>query len=396
MTLIKYHQLFKFLWLCVCFAGVAYQFTWLGEGYFRYDINTNVQIQLPKKIACPVVTMCFNYLAFVRWHEVFARWPEVREKLRLRQVSADDMPQVVSGLNMVDQYHFEHVLMELMSISDLFAYSLDTDDVFEMCAIQEKSAFSPRGCHEIFDVEPAIVTLTTTVKCFTFTVRTVTAMDYMTLQRGAGGSASFMSGIGPRNEIYNRLNEFSVMYDHHGRVSRQGFHKDELFKNVARKIIGATFSYYATKRLEAPYVTKCRNYSVEGFTSRGHCFEACMNNKSLAKYDKILIGSRITQTMFQDKKLISIPTIMFNKSNARTFYDLIAKCDQLCSHDDCEEHLYIPFEKFKIDHNQTIYVTRTEVLPRVVTDYCPKFGLIEFVTDVFSALGFCEYSEITV
>lgn len=389
MVTAKWNKLFTAIWLIVCLSGLGYQIKRLCDAYFAYDITTNVEIQLPKEFVAPTVTVCLQYLFLVKWQQLFDRWPSMRTELAFDNLTIDQINEKMLNSNIIEKYTTETKLSHVFMVEDYFNYSLNETEVFTGCSVPDNGSFYQRPCADVFDVEVAITALSTAAKCFTFNYKNIHVFDYLALQRTLGGGSSFMSAIMFSNNVTKRLNDFSVLYDHPGQISRQGFLKDEVFEDIEYKVIGVTFSYYQTKRMPLPYVTKCRNYTTTGFTDRGHCYDSCFLNGSLNKSDQVFIGSRITQQECQSKQVISIFEMLFNTTVSDEFFELLRKCDRQCAQDDCEQHLYFPYQKFVWPrHNETVLVTQAEWLPRVVTIYGPKNDFIEFLSDLFSTFGF--------
>lgn len=361
----------------------------LCDAYFAHNVVTNVRMELPKKFMQPDVTICVPYLLLVDWKQVFGRWPQLRNSLGFTNITADEIPSRVLRTDPFARHDWEVKLEAVFSVDDYFQYSITTHDIFLMCHIPNQGTFVDKPCSDLFDVEESIMSLNSLDKCFGFHSKNSSELDYLTLQRGAGEMSSFMFGIQLHNNITTRMNEYAVMYNSPGLVSRQGFIRKEQFDNISNHQIGAAFSYYSTTRLPPPYATKCHDYTLDGYQDRGHCFEACFIKKSLETFGKIFVGPRMTRTRdMYSQQFITVDSIINNHTISDRYYELEQACDQQCQRVDCREQMYFPAPIFKTHHSNTTFITTCEVLPRVDTLYEPKFDIVEFVTDMFSTFGF--------
>lgn len=58
------------LWMIFCFSGNIYQVYEISKEYFKFSINTNVQLVVEDRLEMPAVTLCFHLVHLIKWHEL--------------------------------------------------------------------------------------------------------------------------------------------------------------------------------------------------------------------------------------------------------------------------------------------------------------------------------------
>ena len=78
------HTKFNILWIILCLAVNCHQIYHLSSQYFSYAINTNVQLFVDENFEAPTMTLCFDLVHVIKWHELT---PEERRKIFVRNDS---------------------------------------------------------------------------------------------------------------------------------------------------------------------------------------------------------------------------------------------------------------------------------------------------------------------
>src|SRR5687768_9158323 len=79
----------KNLWLSLCLIGNLWQAVQVCINYFSYDIVTTVSITFPSTFIAPAMTTCFYVVNMVVWHRAELRWPDIRDRMDMKNYSSD-------------------------------------------------------------------------------------------------------------------------------------------------------------------------------------------------------------------------------------------------------------------------------------------------------------------
>ena len=74
------HTKFNILWIILCLAVNCHQIYHLSSQYFSYAINTNVQLFVDENFEAPTMTLCFDLVHVIKWHELT---PQERRRIFL-------------------------------------------------------------------------------------------------------------------------------------------------------------------------------------------------------------------------------------------------------------------------------------------------------------------------
>ena len=77
------HRTFTIFWVIVCLAVNCHQVYHLSSQYFSYAINTNVQLVVDENFEVPTMTLCFDLIHVIKWHELT---PQERRKIFLNSM----------------------------------------------------------------------------------------------------------------------------------------------------------------------------------------------------------------------------------------------------------------------------------------------------------------------
>lgn len=168
--------------------------------------------------------------------------------------------------------------------------------------------------------------------------------------------------------------------------------------HIHKNQIVFSFDEYQSKLLAKPYQTDCRNYTQDGFVSQGDCHETCVKkmvflNKTspnvipisvtIKPEDTFPLAPASTFSLERDKHDME-STILKDKIQS-----VLSFCDKECSQRECESQKMLPrlLSLQTKRHNQYIALF-APINPKVVVVSLAKYSFIEFITALFSTLGF--------
>ena len=92
-----------------------------------------------------------------------------------------------------------------------------------------------------------------------------------------------------------------------------------------------------------------------------------------------------------DKPLISVTEMTTNADINKQAREISRMCDLECDRKNCVEDYFIPVLKSKQKFEFPYIMTHVQQDPTLSTLYTQKLDFISFLTDLSSAIGFCEY-----
>lgn len=149
--------------------------------------------------------------------------------------------------------------------------------------------------------------------------------------------------------------------------------------------ITLTYAHYMVDRLEYPYITDCFDYATVGFQSKGHCYDSCLTNLTIARLKKVPFDVLINEP-------IDYQIVGHNDHRNETFKnilrDLEAVCRESCKRSDCRKEEFVP-KLISATVNESIvvelYVSND---PYFKNTEKAKISLVEFLTYISSVFGF--------
>ena len=163
-----------------------------------------------------------------------------------------------------------------------------------------------------------------------------------------------------------------------------------------------TYDAYESKLLQYPYQTDCRNYSKDNFVSREDCHEKCVKKVSFESPSSLnMMPAYVSFERNESNPSLKLAPIYasysegFSTDNYTAFLkkktqEVLSFYDKKCSQRECESKKFVP--KLLSMRQQEL---RFSVLcfsissnPNIVVVCQPKYVFIEFITGLFSTLGF--------
>lgn len=396
-------KLHHFFWVIVCLIGNAVQLYWIANQYFRYEISTNVQLLTPDRIDLPVVTMCFDLIRVIKWSAMTEEerqsvlisdgeyiFPQLIEKEG--NITIRDIEKAVhSSVEILERTMLINRLQATFNTSRFFQVVFKGMDMFSTTFL-----FNPikKNLDAIMDDDLLEVRsfMRDNNICYLFNVKKhswIAGLSYSAIRKQSLLSKNVICSFWFHEEIVWMLSDAVYILSaigHNSRLDTNAFLKLPMSTRT-----GFTLSYneYRSTLLPPPYATMCRNYSKEGFTSKGGCYETCLRRLSLQRMRSLHSSLAIFPN--ETRKMASFMTLyadkFANKIDLPQEVDNI--CTEECSRRDCSTVLYAPryllSQKKNYPSSVSQYVSLT---PIIKADCLEQLSLIQFLTDIASSLGF--------
>ena len=423
-------EIYSFLWFAACLAANIYHIYNLIYEYSKYEVSTDVQYIYPDVFQVPMTVYCFLVWKTIRFLEI-----SKDEQLQLLRREPDEYSNETSWI----PHDFDNQTLEgrkelydkttrttlgdktlgIManlrnnSIDDQFGLTADVKHIFEyfevfvnnftnrdVALVKERyfvqSMWSLQPFEELFDIKHFMRDDT---KCFSVQLKEeLRELKYKdVLKQSSTPRLIFQLGINETFGYYADVLQLGVtgndpstayMYS----LQLHAYHT------------GITFTYdaYESKLLEYPYQTDCRNYSKDNFISQGDCHEKCVKHVAFESPDSlnmmpvfVSIQRNETNPSGEPVTLAPVSTFAIEVTDNYTaliktkIQDVTSFCDKKCSQRECESKKYIPrLLSLQTDKIITYLMFHVPSNPYIVVVCQPKYSFIEFITGLFSTLGF--------
>lgn len=157
-----------------------------------------------------------------------------------------------------------------------------------------------------------------------------------------------------------------------------------------------SYAKLASFLLPSPYKSDCLNYLEHGFTSQDDCYESCLRQKSIERFDKLPYT-----ILSQADHVTNNHSIMFELDNAtiyNEFQKLENQCKILCQRPACYSEDFVPKILTAELHDQLgldLYVSNE---PLIKTQFLSKITHVDYLSFCLSCagfwMGFCPYAVL--
>lgn len=185
-------------------------------------------------------------------------------------------------------------------------------------------------------------------------------------------------------QIYlHAANSDKQRFDHLG-TARLSFNR-----TLGIPIFDISYEHYITKKLPAPYNTKCLDYRTVGLQSQSHCIGNCMQYISDMDND-----ADVTGFLYQSSQVKpTAQNIMTGDFNAVSSLGLGLQkhCEQMCLKVDCIEHFFVTSSSIEAQSYNTDILTINIIAqksPTKYTTYIPNYSAIVFICLLCNCIPF--------
>ena len=175
-----------------------------------------------------------------------------------------------------------------------------------------------------------------------------------------------------------------------------------LTKDISRKKVPPsalskiTWQGFQSTRLPIPFEDKCRDYSKSGFLSRGDCFKKCLikfmdeeTNGSIIPPGIYVVENEVSN---MKKRFFSFNEIDSSEDGNNTWQWILHRkkihCEKKCHAKECESITYSPIVWEKTESKLPALALTIPFTPTISSTSLPAVSVVQFLTDVVSALGF--------
>ena len=386
------------------------------DGYFRYDVTSNLRIGIPEELEFPSVTLCVDMVNALEW-------TQMSRELRRYLLSELVLPEPIIETMVSDGSSVEEALLKL-SVADNYlisehVYSTLTKskmipEILNMTKPIEQLYYGfeinglfkePNGSIESYEM------YTTNMTDFQFTIDNTflhSGLKCFTLSlRPDLHSIINLNDVGNLGSKYDYLLIWKSISGLRTRVffHRKGYlvsSKDPSVVVERGHVLRLTFEVLESILLKHPYNTNCRDYSsTMGLSSIKECREKCFKSKTVARFGFVFPKSHA----FASDDL-------YTRLDTQDTGDITRECKLNCLQRECHSFTYI-FETLKeanlvqligrncvnsngstcpegdndLRKESDLYVSSPQK-PFTRTEIQPATPLVSFMTAVLSTFGF--------
>lgn len=441
INFVSYEAKLTVLWMIVCLSGNMYQVHEISSQYFKFSIDTNVQLVVEDTIDTPSLTLCFTATQLLNWKETTHE-----ERMKILVTEKNEMP-IVSGYNvkeetnesldnlarlvMQDSDSIVNILLasnlQRLNTSWIFDHTYEIDSLlqggflitehwdgyegeptpvqFRMKSFKASRAESKLAKKQVskdyfkikFTTVEKLVNVTTFIKdiskCFNInTKKEFRNFRYYNVMR-QGLTPGLISYLMMNQKRLDEVKELLYVLTPADRMMRTGFYSYVPLSVESKRHFVMTWDTFEAQLLEAPFQTQCWDYQKKmGFSSRGDCFEYCLKNFTMQqtifnKTGYIMSGSNILK---DEKGVRVLPITTYPHPEVKSLKKRTEQhCNRKCHAKDCLSIVHIPKKvASKPTPRQTTIATLAPQTPSVKALCVPSLSLTNYLTDVVATFGF--------
>ena len=165
--------------------------------------------------------------------------------------------------------------------------------------------------------------------------------------------------------------------------------------NVGQFQDSIKYDSFYRKLLPKPFQTQCIKYPDIGFDSRGQCYEKCLIKAVRLETNDTRIPPAVGIYSNKKKKVISLSELKspsFMEGKNESFKQMLNRfesvCEEKCRAMDCESIILTPWTLGSFNSDKPLYSIFLPLSPTISSISEEAVSLIQFMTDMVSALGF--------
>lgn len=388
--------------------GVSVQVYHISSEYFAYGITTRVELIIKDNLEIPTMSFCILASYLFKWenmskeerisilHDNNIINRTVYDAINKNEESLANINYTLESITSADAW--DHMLDGLiLNIARFFNVTFDLKTMFAIYDIYTEHSGTEKNLTDskrkyYFDMRQ---TLDGRFKCVSIErkdkFRVVNYYHVMRKHR-LPGMIDFMEFD---INLGHRLENVIVMLTSS---------KKPLTKDISRRILNFTSSFTVTwqsfynKLLPKPFETKCVNYTKRTFLSQGHCFEQCLkqsfHNESNGQYmpPGVQVSMDASDNILK-KRFLNFDELKSGKAHTNETWGKTLKnkeitCERDCEAKDCESTNYNPVILEKFGWDPPGFGLSIPYTPTISSTCLEAVSLIQFLTDLVSALGF--------
>lgn len=361
-------------------------------GYFSYDVVTSVTVAYQSKFIYPTRTLCFYTVDVIKWDSVW----EKKEFLyngnttRVRELKAL-ITEVRTSMVHAEKLQAEMLVKQLLTARSLLNITLNPEDIFGTCKEASGSAnYEP--CHKMYTIHKFLIKYYT---CYTLDQIEYKFNTLPDIKLNNGFNAGIVSYIRLKKSFYDNVRK-SYLYIHDPEELPSAQNPRTLFLFEMERLFQLSYTKYESKLLPFPYPTMCRNYSIDGFGSQGNCINDCTAKITIAKLDYNSQLTPVSDTRkfnhgdgsYLNLYVLSDNQLLSNRSLANISREISHMCIKRCAQPDCDDYIISPTLLSANQYPFNLFIFQLSYDPEVRTTTVEKIGVIGYLSNSASALGF--------
>ena len=340
----------KCLSLLVAAIGFSWQMLIVSRIYFAYLTTAEISIVKTMHLMPPAISVCFP-------------WYQLSDQVRFDAKSELTVWQNMKLIPDVEMVLSKRVRRSKKSNRTRFA------DISSSKTKATPFIKGTEACYRMGNIEPNEKDL---------------ILDYKNIINGYKPGLILGSRF---RTVSANITRYSV-YLHYARRyprSRGDFPLRHLL-NSADTYLFISYARIESYLLPEPYVTKCRNYHLNGYDSAHHKFEQCVSKRS----QDILNGVPFitTKTRVTNETIINKYQVVTNNSIRDHIRSIVAHCDELTKPPDCARYEYLPRLVSQMSSTRFAIQLIIPNEPDVSILFQVKMNFAEYLTYTFSCLSF--------
>ena len=418
-------EIFSFLWFAGCLGANIFHIYNLVYEYSKYEVSTDVQYVHPDVIQVPMTVYCFPAWRLIKFLEI-----SKEEQLQLLRREPDESSNETTWIshNFDDQtlksrynlynktrntWESKEILgimanLRSNSIDEQFRLTADAKAVFtdfevfvnnftegNVTIVKERYYFKSSRFEQFFEIKQF---MRDTLKCFSFQLREeFRELHYTHVLRQLEYPKTIFA-VQFNLEIAEYALTIALGVTGNDPLSATLYSLEILLYTNG---IALTYDAYESKLLEYPYQTDCRNYSKDNFVSRGDCHEKCVKKVSFESASSLnMMPAYVSLEKNESNPSLKLAPIYTSSYEGylvdnytaflkKKIQEVLSFCDEKCSQRECESKKFIPKLLSMKEKMHKPYLTFSiPSNPYIVVVCQPKYAFIEFITALFSTLGF--------
>lgn len=358
--------------MLACLCGLVWQLLMVSDLYFKYKVDSVIEIAIPTWIIPLATTLC-------------TRWTDVLDYERLNQETARDWskPREVTD---IQKYQHELPVREIFRFTpeereSLARVSVRIDDSYDRIDVIGSDAYNRFSVRKFIYLENICYQfhpLNMTVRSYTFYAMTIR-------------SAAMLYDLWLNATLTSAENILVIM--HEGRV--MPFISLKYHPTIKRRISmddpSYTYNHFKShlirlsiRKLPSPYESNCHDYSP-AYSSHVHCAQDCVIRKTLKRFNRLPFSDIITDQE-SAQKMISVIDLK-NSSLVKDLLTIEQECSQgSCRKEECVMKLSMTVTESYVSKSFWFRL-RVPSQPWFTVISRAKLDLVEYLTYVMSTVS---------
>lgn len=383
-----------FLWY-FCLIGSSVQFISLGRAYFAYEHISVITMEIPQLTFLPDPVVCFEIYYLINYTKLYDKYPEIaniiRDKYQVYQnpepaeIFRENLFQKVAPTDLINdiarKIRVREMSQLLYSQEDLVINTVirgqRTDDEDEDDNQSKATCFI-----EHYYKEYSI--------CYNFVCSKKRQVFFTIADKDKSPQSLELFRIRFNQSLLNLIPTFYVTLVEPNTKPRGQVLKWVTFNTDKRSMKFIVHFYvFHSVLLPEPFKSRCKNYSLEGYSSRIDMRDDCLESNAMKDLG-VSFHTAITDPELD--KPFAFVSYLDNRNNGayvKQFKEIISVCDKLTLRPDCDIKYYLtqrrtPEHLFKNESELVIDHIRE---PNIKVELQPKMKLIDCLIFVGSVLS---------